>query len=100
MTRTESTSDGLSKDVKSEQFGSDDSEIEPVVKKRKNSAFDLIMLDLKLKEKDKTKRTAIIRNKFLIPEQFFFRREQFSPYWKWISRSEGDKFFAQFTVTY
>ena len=46
ITRTRSVSDGTSEpdDVKSESFVSDDSEIEPVVKKRKDSAFDSIML--------------------------------------------------------
>ena len=42
---------------------SDDSEIEPVVKKRKDSAFDSIMLELKLMDENKTKRAAIILKK-------------------------------------
>ena len=55
--RTKSTGDGTSDsdDVKSELFVSDDSEIEPVVKKRKDSAFDSIMLELKLMDENKTK---------------------------------------------
>ena len=50
-------------DVRSESFFSDDSEIEPIVKKRKDSAFDSIMLELKLVDENKTKRAAIILNK-------------------------------------
>ena len=42
---------------------SDDSEIEPVVKKRKDSAFDSIMLELKLMDENETKRAAIILKK-------------------------------------
>ena len=63
--RTRSTGDGTSNpdDVKSELFVSDDSEIEPVVKKRKDSAFDSIMLELKLMDENKTKRAAIILKK-------------------------------------
>ena len=63
--RTRSTGDGTSDpdDVKSELFVSDDSEIEPVVKKRKDSAFDSIMLELKLMDENKTKRAAIILKK-------------------------------------
>ena len=65
ITRTKSTGDGTSdpEDVKSELFVSDDSEIEPVVKKRKDSAFDSIMLELKLMDENKTKRAAIILKK-------------------------------------
>ena len=65
ITRTKSTGDGTSDpdDVKSELFVSDDSEIEPVVKKRKDSAFDSIMLELKLMDENKTKRAAIILKK-------------------------------------
>ena len=65
ITRTRSTGDGTSDpdDVKSELFVSDDSEIEPVVKKRKVSAFDSIMLELKLMDENKTKRAAIILKK-------------------------------------
>ena len=50
ITRTKSTGDGRSDphDVKSEIFVSDDSETEPIVKKRKESAFDSIKLELKL----------------------------------------------------
>ena len=64
ITRTRSTGDGTSNpdDVKSELFVSDDSEIEPVVKKRKDSAFDS-MLELKLMDENKTKRAAIILKK-------------------------------------
>ena len=56
FTRTRSFGDGTSDpdDVKSESFVSDDSEIEPVVKKRKDSAFDSIMLELKLMDENKT----------------------------------------------
>ena len=62
---TRSTGDGTSDpdDVKSELFVSDDSEIEPVVKKRKDSAFDSIMLELKLMDENRTKRAAIILKK-------------------------------------
>ena len=65
ITRTRSTGDGTSDpdDVKSELFVSDDSEIESVVKKRKDSAFDSIMLELKLMDENKTKRAAIILKK-------------------------------------
>ena len=42
---------------------SHDSEIEPVVKKRKDSAFDSIMLELKLMDESKTKRASIILKK-------------------------------------
>ena len=72
ITRTKSTGDGTSDpdDVKSELFVSDDSEIEPVVKKRKDSAFDSLMLELKLMDGNKTKRAAIILKKFLIPILF------------------------------
>ena len=65
ITRTRSVGDGTSDrdDVKSESFVSDDSEIEPVVKKRKDSAFDSIMLELKLMDENKTKRAAIILKK-------------------------------------
>ena len=65
ITRTRSTGDGTSDpdDVKSELFVSDDSEIEPVVKKRKDSAFDSIMLELKLMYENKTKRAAITLKK-------------------------------------
>ena len=63
--RTRSTGDGTSDpdDVKSELFVSDDSEIEPVVKKRKDSAFDSIMLELKLMDENKTKRASFILKK-------------------------------------
>ena len=62
ITRTRSIGDGTSEpdDVKSESFVSDDSGTEPVVKKRKDSAFDSIMLELKLMDENKTKRAAII----------------------------------------
>ena len=55
--RIRSTGDGTSDpdDVKSELFVSDDSEIEPVVKKRKDSAFDSIMLELKLMDEKNKK---------------------------------------------
>ena len=46
-----------------ESFFSDDSEIEPIVKKRRDSAFDSITLELKLVDENKTKRAAIILNK-------------------------------------
>ena len=63
--RTKSSGDGTSDpdDVKSGLFVSDDSEIEPVVKKWKDSAFDSIMLELKLMDENKTKRAAIILKK-------------------------------------
>ena len=62
ITRTGSIFDGTSDpdDVKSESFVSDDSEIEPAVKKRKDSALDSKMLELKLMNENKTKRAAII----------------------------------------
>ena len=65
ITRTKSVGDGTSDrdDVKSESFVSDDSEIEPVLKKRKDSAFDSIMLEPKLMDENKTKRAAIILKK-------------------------------------
>ena len=68
IARTRRIDDGISDpdDAKSELFVSDDSEIEPVVKKRKDSAFDSIMLELKLMDENKTKRAAIILKKFLI----------------------------------
>ena len=65
--------------VKSESFVSDDCEIEPVVKKRKDSAFDSIMLELKLMDENKTKRAVIILKKFLIPILFLLvKRIMFS----------------------
>ena len=73
ITRTTSIGDGTNDpdDVKSESFVSDDSETEPVVKKRKDSAFDSIMLELKPMVENKTKRAAIILKKiFLIPILF------------------------------
>ena len=72
ITRTRSIGDGTSDpdDVKSESFVSDDSEVEPVVKKQKDSALDSIMLELKLMDENKTKRAAIILKKFLIPILF------------------------------
>ena len=65
ITRTRSTGDGTSDpyDGKSELFVNDDSEIEPVGKKRKDSAFDSIMLELKSMDEKKTKRAAIILKK-------------------------------------
>ena len=78
--RTKSTGDGTSDpdDVKSELFVSDDSEIEPVVKKRKDSAFDSIMLELKLMDENKTKRAAIILKNFLIPILFLLVKRKTS----------------------
>ena len=72
ITRTKSIGDETSDpdDVKSESVVSDDSEIKPVFKKRKDSAFDSIMLELKLMDENKTKRAAIILNFFLIPILF------------------------------
>ena len=66
--RTKSTGDGEKdpEDVKSESFVNDDNEIKPVVKKRKDSAFDSIMLELKLMDENKTNRAG----KFLIPFLF------------------------------
>ena len=65
ITRTRSIGDGTSDpdDAKSELFVSDYIEIEPVVKKRKDSAFDSIMLELKLMDENKTKRAAIVVKK-------------------------------------
>ena len=63
--RTKSSGDATSDadDVGIESFFSVDSEIEPIIKKRRDLAFDSIMLDLKLVDKNKTKRAAIILNK-------------------------------------
>ena len=57
ITRTRSIGDGKNDpdDVKSESFVSDDSEIEPDVKKRKDSAFDSIMLEIKLMDENEAK---------------------------------------------
>ena len=65
-TRTKSTVDGTSDpdDLKSELFVSDNSEFEPVVKKRKDSAFCSIRIELKLRDQNKTKRAAIILKNF------------------------------------
>ena len=59
---TSSTDDetGDPDNLKSESYASDDSEIEPVVKIRKDSAFDPIMLGLDLADENKTERAAII----------------------------------------
>ena len=77
ITRTKSTGDGTSDpdDAKSELFVSDDSEIEPVVKKRKDSAFDSIMLELKLMDEIKTKRAAIILKKIFDSNTVFMSEE-------------------------
>ena len=58
--RTKSSGDVTSDadDVRSESFFSDDSEIEPIVKKRRDSAFDSIMLELKLVDENKTKKSC------------------------------------------
>ena len=60
--RTRSVGDrtGDPYDVKLESFVRDCSEIEPVLKKRKVSAFDSVMLELKLMDEIKTKRAAIV----------------------------------------
>ena len=63
--RTKS-SDDVTSDVRTESFFSDDSEIEPIVKKRRDSAFDSIMLELKLVDENKTKRAANILKKISI----------------------------------
>ena len=82
-------------------FFSDDSELEPIVKKRKDSAFDLITLDLELVEENKTKRAAIILN-----EMFNSNNVCFSDETKILlvhdetSRSRDSKHFVQFTTTY
>ena len=77
ITRTRSIGDGTSDpdDVKSESFVSDDSEIEPVVKKRKDSAFDSIMLELKLMDENKTKRAKIILKKVFDSDTVFISEE-------------------------
>ena len=63
--RTKSSVDATSDadDVRTESFSSDDSEVEPTVKKKRDSAIDSIMLKLKLVDENKTIRTAIILNK-------------------------------------
>ena len=79
ITRTRSTGDGTSDPDDAELFVSDDSEIEPVVKKRKDSAFDSIMLELKLMDENKTKRAAIILKKILFRMLFLLvKRIMFS----------------------
>ena len=72
ITRTRSIGDGTSNpdDVKSESFVTDDSEIEPVVKKRRDSAFDSKMLELKLMDENNTKKSYNYPVKNLIPIQF------------------------------
>ena len=77
-------------DVKSELFVSDDSGIEPVVKKPKDSALDSIRLELKLTDENKTKRAAIFLKNVLIPILFLLvKRIIFSKLkmnleeWKW-----------------
>ena len=63
--RTKSSDDATSDadDVRAESFFSDDSEIEPIVNKRRDSAFNSKMLELKIVDENKTKRAAIILNK-------------------------------------
>ena len=65
ITKTKSTGDETSDqdNVKSESFVSDDSEIEPSVKKQEDSAFHSIMLHLKLLDKNETKKAALILKK-------------------------------------
>ena len=56
MKRTESSGDAKSDadDVRTESFFSDDSEKEPIVKKKRDSALDSIMLELKLVDENRT----------------------------------------------
>ena len=77
ITRTRSIGDGTSDpdDAKSELFVSDDSEIEPVVKKRKDSALDSIMLELKLMDENKTNRAAIILKKSFVSDNVSISEE-------------------------
>ena len=78
MQRTKSAGDGRSDpdDLKSESIDSDESEIKPVVKKRMDSAFDSVMLELKLMEE---KKAAFIQKKLLIPILFLLvKRIMFS----------------------
>ena len=66
ITRTKSTGSGTSgpDDRKFKPFISDDSEIEPVLKKRNEVAFDSIMLDLKLMEENQTTQPKVILKTF------------------------------------
>ena len=57
INRTRSTRDP--DDVKPESFVIDDSEIEAMVKKQKDSAFDSRMLELKLLDENKTKKQQL-----------------------------------------
>ena len=57
----DSTSDA--DDVRMEAFFSNDSEIVPIAKKRRDSAFGSMMSELKLVDENKSKRAAIILNK-------------------------------------
>ena len=61
ITRTKSTGNGTidPDEVKSESFVSDDSEIEPLINKRKVSAFDSKMLEPKLPVEIKQKKLQL-----------------------------------------
>ena len=65
INRTKSSGDVTSDadDLRTDSFFSDDSEIESIVKKKRDSAFDSIMLELKLVDENKTKSAAIFLNK-------------------------------------
>ena len=77
ITRTGSIADGTSDtdDIKSESFVSDDSEIELVVKKRKDSAFDSRMLKPKLMDENKTKKAAIMLKKIFDSDIVYISEE-------------------------
>ena len=75
--RTKSSGDTRSDadDVRTESYFSDDIEIESIVKKRRDSAFDSIMLELKLVDKNKTKRAALILNIIFNSNSVFISEE-------------------------
>ena len=71
------------------------------MKKRKDSACDLITLDLELVEENKTKRAAIILNEIFNSNNVSFSDEtNILLVHDEISRSRDSKHFVQFTTTY
>ena len=72
--RTKKSGDATSDadDVGTESFFSDDSGIEPIVKKKRDSAFDSIMLEQKLVDENRTKSAAIILSKIFNSIQIMF----------------------------
>ena len=62
-------------DVKTESIFSDDSEIEPIVRKRRNSAFDSKILELELVDENNTKIAAIILNRIFNSNSFSISEE-------------------------